>query len=364
VLALWSLGIVLAHSCGQTQVVTALASYLHEKPANLRQRLREWCWNRADKAGRKRSDWAVRANAGPLLSWVLALWPPEEKRLALALDATSLKKRFVVLSLSVVFRGSAIPVAWAVLPEGQKGAWKQPWLEILESVRGTVPADWCVLVLADRGLYARWLYEAIQANGWHPFLRLNRSGYYRPKGAADFRPMKQLLSAPGQIWYGAVTCFATNSVEASLLACWEAGYQGPWLILTDLAPETAAAKWYGLRSWIEAGFKDLKSGGWQWQNTRMSDPTRVARFWLALALATLWVLNVGGEREEAEPRYDVEALPETHWARRTKRQTQGQRRWVSCFRRGLLAILTDMIHQEPVRLCLFRPEPWPEKTYP
>jgi len=25
-----------------------------------------------------------------------------------------------------------------------------------------VPADWTVLVLADRGLYARWLYRHIQ----------------------------------------------------------------------------------------------------------------------------------------------------------------------------------------------------------
>ncbi len=25
------------------------------------------------------------------------------------------------------------------------------------------------LLLADRGLYARWLFEAIGGNGWHPF---------------------------------------------------------------------------------------------------------------------------------------------------------------------------------------------------
>ncbi len=30
--------------------------------------------------------------------------------------------------------------------------------------------------MADRGLYAAWLFEAIQANGWHPFLRVKKKG--------------------------------------------------------------------------------------------------------------------------------------------------------------------------------------------
>src|SRR5712692_6263135 len=36
-----------------------------------------------------------------------------------------------------------------------------------------------VLVMADRGLYAAWLYQAIQANGWHPFLRVKKDLSFR-----------------------------------------------------------------------------------------------------------------------------------------------------------------------------------------
>ena len=42
-----------------------------------------------------------------------------------------------------------------------------------------VPAEWTVLVMADRGLYAAWLYQAIQANGWHPFLRVKKDLSFR-----------------------------------------------------------------------------------------------------------------------------------------------------------------------------------------
>ena len=42
------------------------------------------------------------------------------------------------------------------------------------------------------------------------------------------------------------------------------GYKAPWLILTDLLPEASTAWWYGLRAWLEQGFKLTKRAGWQW----------------------------------------------------------------------------------------------------
>jgi hypothetical protein len=363
VLALWSYGIVMAKTCGLSRVVATLASHFEEKESNLRQRLREWYWDKQAKQGKKRVDWPVNQSFGPLLRWILALWPAEERQLVLAMDATTLKKLFVVLSISVVYRGCAIPIAWAILREGQKGAWKGPWLGLFECLQESISTDWLVIVMADRGLYAGWLYKAIQGCGWHPFLRINLISTYRPKGTADFRPMSQLLPAPESVWAGTVTCFAHNSVEGTLLACWGPHYLEPWLILTDLPPQHASATWYGMRSWIEDGFKDLKRDGWQWQNTRMADPARAARFWLALAVATLWVVNVGGEVDANLPVRSLEFLPLSHIARRTKSRPS-QPRYLSCFTRGLILILATFIGQRPIQLGTFTPEPWPLKTYP
>lgn len=363
VLALWSYGIILAKTCGLSRVVATLASQFDEKESNLRQRLREWYWDKQDKQGKKRVDWPVGQSFGPLLKWILSLWSPQERQLVLAMDATSLKQVFVVLSISVVYRGCAIPIAWAVLPEGQPGAWKEPWLGLFESLQGVIPADWLVVVMADRGLYARWLYEAIRASGWHPFLRINLRSLYRPKGMATFLPMRQLLSSPGKIWTGQVTCFANHSVEGTLLACWGPQYKEPWLILTDLLPQQASAAWYGMRTWIEDSFKDLKRDGWQWQNTRMTDPARAARIWLALAVATLWVVSVGGEADANLPACSLDLLPPTHIARKTKSRSS-QPRLLSCFSRGLILILATLTRKHPIYLGVFLPEPWPLKTYP
>jgi len=219
-------------------------------------------------------------------------------------------------------------------------------LSLFQCLHGIITADWLVVVMADRGLYARWLYEAIQECGWHPFLRINMRSMYHPKGMADFRPMSQLLPAPSSIWSGQVTCFAKNSMEGTLLACWGPQYKEPWFILTDLPPEQASATWYGMRSWIEDSFKDLKHDGWQWQKTRMSDPARAARLWLALAVATLWVVSVGGEADASLPASNLDHLPPTHIARRTK-SGSSQPRILSCFTRGSITILATLIGQRP-----------------
>jgi hypothetical protein len=363
VLALWSYGIVLAHSCGLTRVAATLADTFGEKEGNLRQRLREWYWDKADKQGKQRVDWQVSQSFRPLLKWILELWSSEEKLLALAMDATTLKDVFIVLSISVVYRGCAIPVAWAILPEWQKGSWKELWLSLFHNLQGAIPSEWQVLVMADRGLYAPWLYESVRECGWHPFFRINLGGKYCRKGEAIFKPMSQLLPTPGSVWSGQVTCFVRNSVHGTLLAGWSSQHKEPWLILTDLAPELASVTWYSLRCWIENGFKDLKRDGWQWQKTRMSDPARAARFWLALAVATLWVVSLGGEVDAYPPTPHWDHLPPTHVARRYPSR-RSYIRSLSCFSRGLIAILNLLLGQRSLHLGRLIPEPLPLKTYP
>ena len=72
------------------------------------------------------------------------------------------------------------------------------------------------------------------------------------------------------------------------------------LAVTDLDPDQAEGQRYGMRSWIDEGSQLLKRGGWQWPATRMTDPDRVERLWLVLAVATRYVLASGWEADEAE----------------------------------------------------------------
>lgn len=366
VLALWSFGMVLAQSCGITSVTAVLAPLLGRSEGALRQQLREWCYEAPRKTGAKRGDKRQELDVTtcflPLLRWVLAWWPANEQRLALVLDASTLGQRFTVLAISLVYRGCAIPIAWVILPATRKGAWRPHWERLISQIAPGVPAGWTVLVMADRGLYARWLFTHIRAQGWHPFLRINLGGNYRPCGAAQFRPLAQVVRKGGPSWSGRVTCFSSQGaqLDCTLLACWDEQHRDPWLIVTDLAPAGADVAWYGLRSLIECGFKDTKRGGWHWEQTKMTDAGRASRLWLAIAVATLWVVSVGGQAEATQGASMLEELPSQHIARR--RATRRSRpRQLSCFRRGVLVIVSSLIYDGGLPESRFVPEAWPKR---
>lgn len=363
-LAMWSFGMILAQSSGLVCVTTIIAGLLGRKESNVRQQLREWYCEaeiKNKKGLQKRTTLEVTHCFKLLLQWVISRWEPGNKRLALAMDATSLSDKFTVLAISVVYRGCAIPIAWTIVLGNTPGAWKPHWEELFERLRGAVPEDWTVIVLADRGLYARWLYQKIVSLQWHPFLRLNLGGSFQVKGQARWRALKSAAPHRGVNWSGEVKCFKGNPVEGTLLACWDEVHEDPWLVLTDLEPKVAKICWYGLRFWIEVGFKNNKRGGWQWQQTKMENEKRAERKWLAMAVATLWVVSVGGEAQEALPEVDLSALPLTHIARRTAKGGV-KPRILNSFRRGLIKVWLSLKAGEQLRLGWFIPEAWPTKV--
>ena len=356
VLALWSFGMVLARSCALSAVSTLLAEGMQRNEQTVRQRLREWYYDAPRKRGTKRQELRVETCFPLLLGWVVSWW--HGTQLALAIDATTLGQRFVVLAISVVYRGCAIPVAWVILPAGAKHAWRREWLRLVRRLRPAIPPGWTVIVLADRGLYAPWLFRRIVRLGWHPFLRINTGGSFRPAGVPCWRPLASFAPQPGTSWRGTGLAFTRNQVPCTLLARWEDGYKAPWLILTDLEPEASDAGWYGLRAWIEQGFKITKRAGWQGPRTRMSAPDRAAWLWLAVAVATLWLLSVGGEADAPLPASTL--LDVTGWCPERPRTRRATRlRLVSVFRQGWVRLLVALLRQEPLPQGRLVPEPWP-----
>lgn len=375
-LACYSMGIVLADTCGLTQVADSLGEVLGQKRQTCFQRLREWRNEAKAKSGTQRQAVQVSSCFAPLLAWIISLWDAGNTQLVLVLDATTVTDRFVVLSISVVIRRCAIPVAWHIQRAGIKGAHKPRWLHLLDVVHEAVPTNWQVLVMADRGLYAKWLYKRIEQYHWHPFLRINSGCKARlecAKRGAPFEPLMRLMPRTGTQWSGRVRCFSTKGARVccTLLARWEEGYRNPWFILTDLPAEQAEACWYGLRTWIECGFKDGKRGGWNWHRCRCQNPQRMERLWLALAVATLIAVGVGAERETQESLPCLEQLPLNHSARRTAKAAQDKalatgktarprpKRVLSCFNRGCRLVMCLFWRLQETLSFSLSAEPWP-----
>ncbi len=81
---------------------------------------------------------------------------------------------------------------------------------------------------------------------------------------------------------------------------------------------------YARRNWQEQSFRDLKSGGWQWGDSRLRQPDHVARLLVLLAVAYVWIVSLGSQAVDQ------------HSAQPLTRRADGtfRRQW-SLFKEGL-----------------------------
>jgi hypothetical protein len=331
-LSWWVYGTVQAGSGCLNAVIAALA-WLGTTDT-VRTRLKAWFgqMGRTEPGGIPAEGAMVRACFPWLLRWVLSWWRDAE--LPLALDTTVLGDRLAAVVLSVLYRGTALPIAWVLLPANTKGAWLPPLQALLPDLAGVVPRSIRVVVMTDRGWWSPRLWDACQACHWHLLARVQQTITFRPHGGERL-PATTFVPRPGSAWVGAGVAFRTPSEQraATLLVLWQSGAAAPWVLLSDLPPEWIDLSAYGLRFWIEAGFRVLKSAGWRWDATRRTDPDRVAAHWLVLSITTLLVLAAGTRAEEAawlgsDPATWTTPLPAEHPALQIDRM-------LSLFTRGL-----------------------------
>jgi hypothetical protein len=356
-LTLWVDGPLLAQRACQHAVVTALLAVgaWH----GWRQRRRQWLSEGADNAAPWQRPVAGSLGVAPRLRWVLTWW--QGRDLALALDATAHGAHVVVLAGSVLSRGSAIPVAWHVLPANQPGAWRPPLWRLLRRLRPAVPRSMRVVVLADRGLWSPRLGTRIRQRRWQPVLRLQESGRVQPLGQRRC-PAHALVPGPGSAWVGRGVAFRARQGRrvGTLVVVGAAAQEQPWVVWTDVPPERGGVCWSGLRVGIELGVRALQGMGWPWQQTRRPEPTRVARHGLVLAVAMVWGLAYGTRGEEATQQGRPPAgLRPPRPGPAHSPSAGGRQRLVSLFRLGLSWLRTTLGRGYLWRRLWLTPESWP-----
>lgn len=294
-------------------------------------------------------------------------------RLELLLDATPTgvtahDAGIETLCLSFAWHGRCIPLLWCSRRRGTGAhpTWQQMIGDVFAQLAPLIPADTQVIVMADRGLTGRPLLTQILAQHWHYLLRSERTVILRDATGSCF-PLRALVPHPGaprrsltgvQVFapraklapaqrhqHGQGTWYRvwSRAITTNVVAVWPTDATDPWLLLTDLPPTPARCREYRRRIWHEEGFRDWKSSGWNWQQSRVRQPDRVERLILVLALATLWMAVLAqrvikrGHRHLLEPR---------------------SRRCYSYFQLGLryLERLQALDHPIPVSLR-FLPEP-------
>ena len=77
------------------------------------------------------------------------------------------------------------------------------------------------------------------------------------------------------------------------IAWWEAGYEEPIYLVSNMELAAEACLWYDKRFRIETSFSDQKSRGFHLHRSHISDLKRLSRLLIAACLAYIWIVYLG-----------------------------------------------------------------------
>jgi hypothetical protein len=229
-------------------------------------------------------------------------------RCVLVLDDTQQTDHCTLSTLALAYRGRALPLAWCRWSGQLQGAYWSQIDQLFERAQRMLPPQVQPVVLADRGLASPMLVQLIQQRGWDYLLRVQRDTTVRmakPRRTPHVK-LGDLIAQPGapSVLLQGWVCMR-HSAWAHVAAVWRTGYQEPWLLVSNLDLGLGLVDLYAQRMHIEALFRDAKSGGFEWELSRVLLPERAQRLVLAVMLA-MWCAVLLGEasmRAGAIPAY-------------------------------------------------------------
>lgn len=215
-----------------------------------------------------------------------------DQPLVLVIDGSVVGRGCLALMLSVVYHGRALPLAWIVV-QGQKGHFPQAThCALIAQIQPLLPPTAAVTVLGDGEFDGTELQALLRQFHWHyvcrtaPNILMTVFGKQRPIGV--MAPERGELRAVRPAW---IT--AAEYGPVSILAIWEAPYDAPIYLVTNMPDLAAALAAYRKRAHIETFFSDQKSRGFHLHKSHLRDPKRVARLLIAACLAYLWLVYLG-----------------------------------------------------------------------
>jgi Transposase DDE domain len=217
-------------------------------------------------------------------------------RCVLVLDDTQQTTHCTLSTLALDYAGRALPLAWCRWSGRLHGTYWQQIDTLFEQAQGILPSHVQPVVLADRGLASPMLIRLIQQRGWDYLVRVQQDTTLRPRPTwrAPCVHLGELVKQPGA---ASVTLdgwvFGHNFVWAHTAAVWRHGFQEPWLLVSNLDLGVGLADVYAQRMHVEALFRDTKSGGFEWELSRVLRADRAQRLLLGLMLAVLCAVLLG-----------------------------------------------------------------------
>jgi hypothetical protein len=218
------------------------------------------------------------------------------RELRLAIDPTTQDERVIMLTVTVQYRGRALPLAWAVWPANVPLTGARFWERVaalMDLVAELLPVRVRVIWLADRAFGTPAFTDLVTAQGWFYIVRVQGQTRCRDRQGVE-RTIRSLVTRRRDRRKLSGEVFKKRGWRgASVVVHWGQRHTAPLCLVTNLGATWEVIYSYRQRYAIEAFFRDCKSAGWQWERNQVTDLAHTERLLLGLALATWLVVGVG-----------------------------------------------------------------------
>jgi DDE family transposase len=219
-----------------------------------------------------------------------------QQRLTLIVDASKVSAGHQLVIVALAYKKRALPLAWTWVGYAKGAVSTQTQLALFKRVRGLLPDQAQVILIGDAGFSSVLVLRELEDWGWQYALRQKGKFLIQRTGQTNWERLDSLVTAASQqVWLTQVNFTAKWQHATQVLACWQTGYDRPWLLTTNLTTARATRQAYARRMWIEEMFGDWKGHGWDIETTHLRHPDRLSRLVLALALLYIWLV-LAGER--------------------------------------------------------------------
>jgi DDE family transposase len=287
-LSLFVVGAIRAESIVMSKVAEALREESDAKTPSIERRLQRFLSN---KRIHVEEVWK------PFLETVMPYFQNEPLRLVI--DLTSYEEHAQIIYIGIIWHSRALPLVWKVMPGQEK--WDQGlWDAIEELFQRLVPylKKTDCTILGDSAFGCFPMVKLCQKYGWHYLFRIcgqHTCEHWSAQGRLlPTCPVSELVLEPGKRFFGPIRLWQEDQIETNLSGHWEKGEEEALLVISDRKACPKRLTEYKERWKVEAMFEDMKSRGWNWEQSHVRRLDRVDRMLLVLFFLFWWLAHLAG----------------------------------------------------------------------
>lgn len=299
-LAMFVLGAIKAESIVLARVAEVLLAESDAKAPSIERRLERFLSN--EKINTEKT-WDV------FLGQILPAFQGGPIRLVI--DLTAYEEHAQVIYIGLLQHSRVLPLVWKVMPGQEK--WDQGlWDSIEELFQRLAPhiGETDCTIIGDSAFGCFPMVSLCQKYQWHYLFRIcgqHTCEHWSAQGRLlPTCPVSDLVKEPGKRFYGPIRLWQEEQIETNLSAYWNKKEEEALLVISDLPACGKRLAEYKLRWRVESTFQDLKSRGWDWEESHVRRLDRVDRMLLVLFLLVWWLAHLAASciRHGRRDRYD------------------------------------------------------------